>query len=124
MSSQNYDLASHISYVVCVNFYTRVTEPRVLSRQIFHVNFIYSLSFCQKFAERQFLYFVLMVIYDLCFKLWPHLYAGCLLYIGIREQKQILIIENRFIVFQNIIPIKISRILHAFELIVEALLPL
>ena len=30
------------------------------------------------------------------------IYAGCLLYFGIREQKQILIIENRFIVFQNI----------------------
>ena len=29
-------------------------------------------------------------------------YEGCLLYFGIREQKQILIIENRFIVFQNI----------------------
>ena len=29
-------------------------------------------------------------------------YGGCLLYFGIREQKQILIIENRFIVFQNI----------------------
>ena len=27
---------------------------------------------------------------------------GCLLYFGIREQKQILVIENRFIVFQNI----------------------
>ena len=29
-------------------------------------------------------------------------YEGCLLFFGIREQKQILIIENRFIVFQNI----------------------
>ena len=29
-------------------------------------------------------------------------YEGCLLYSGIREQKQILTIENRFIVFQNI----------------------
>ena len=28
--------------------------------------------------------------------------ASCLLHFGIREQKQILIIENRFIVFQNI----------------------
>ena len=28
-------------------------------------------------------------------------YEGCLLYFGIREQKQILIIENRFIVFQS-----------------------
>ena len=30
-----------------------------------------------------------------------YLYEGCLLYFGIREQKQILFIENRFIVFQN-----------------------
>ena len=29
-------------------------------------------------------------------------YEGYLLYFGIREQKQTLIIENRFIVFQNI----------------------
>ena len=29
-------------------------------------------------------------------------YGGCLLYFGIREQKQILIIQYRFIVFQNI----------------------
>ena len=31
-----------------------------------------------------------------------YLYEGCLLYFRIREQKQILIIEKRFIVFQNI----------------------
>ena len=31
------------------------------------------------------------------------IYDGCLLYLGIREQKQILIIENRFVVFQNIL---------------------
>ena len=30
------------------------------------------------------------------------LYEGCFLYFGIREQKQILITENRCIVFQNI----------------------
>ena len=30
-----------------------------------------------------------------------HSYEGCLLYFGISEQKQTLIIENRFIVFQN-----------------------
>ena len=29
-------------------------------------------------------------------------YEGCLLYFGIREQKQILTIDNRFIVFQSI----------------------
>ena len=29
-------------------------------------------------------------------------YEGWLLYFGIREQKQILIIENRFIVFENV----------------------
>ena len=35
-------------------------------------------------------------------KILQILYVGCLLYFGIREQKQILIIKNRFIVFQNI----------------------
>ena len=39
------------------------------------------------------------------------------------RQKQILIIENRFIFFK-VLPIKINTLLHAFELIVEALLPL
>lgn len=28
-------------------------------------------------------------------------YEGCLLYFGFREQKQMLIIKNRFIVFQS-----------------------
>ena len=51
------------------------------------------------------------------------LYEGCLLYLGIREQKQILIIENRFLFFK-IFPIKIYTILDAFEPIVEALLSL
>ena len=49
---------------------------------------------------------------------------GCLLYFGIREQKQILIIENRFIVFQYIPHLDPMALLHAFEPIVEALLPL
>ena len=31
-------------------------------------------------------------------------YERCILYFGIREQKQILIIENRFIAFENIPP--------------------
>ena len=31
------------------------------------------------------------------------IYEACLLYFGIREQKQILVIENHFIVFQNIL---------------------
>ena len=30
-------------------------------------------------------------------------YEGCLLYFGFREQKQILVIENRFIIFQNLL---------------------
>ena len=50
-------------------------------------------------------------------------YEDCLLYFGIREQKQILIIENRFIVFQNM-TVKIYTLLHEFEPIVEALLSL
>ena len=49
-------------------------------------------------------------------------YEGCLLYFRIKEQKQLLIIENRFIVFQNI-P-HLDTLLHAFEPIVAALLPL
>ena len=36
------------------------------------------------------------------FKHLSAVYEGCLLYFGIREQKQILIIEKRFIVFQNV----------------------
>ena len=51
------------------------------------------------------------------------LYEDCLLYFGIREQKQILIIENCLLFFK-IFPIKIYTLLHAFEPIVEALLPL
>ena len=48
--------------------------------------------------------------------LWPFIF---------RKQNQILIIETRFIVFQNIPPpIKIYTLLHAFEPIVKALLPL
>ena len=31
-----------------------------------------------------------------------YIYEDCLVHLGIREQKQILVIENRFIVFQNI----------------------
>ena len=50
-------------------------------------------------------------------------YVGWLLYFGIKKQKQMLIIENRFMVFK-IFPIKICGLLHAFEPIVEALLPL
>ena len=51
---------------------------------------------------------------------------GCHLYFGIREQKQILIIENRFIVWQNIphLDLYTFACLHAFEPMVEALLPL
>ena len=40
---------------------------------------------------------------------------NCLLYFGIREQKQILIIENRFIVSQNIPHYDLYTLLHAFE---------
>ena len=50
-----------------------------------------------------------------------HLYEGCLLYFGIREQKQILIIA---LLFFKIFSIKINTHLLAFEPIVEALLPL
>ena len=49
------------------------------------------------------------------------MYKGCLLYFG-RAQKQIFVIENRFI-FQ-IFPINIRTLLNAFVPIVEALLPL
>lgn len=41
-----------------------------------------------------------------------HVYEGCNLYLGIEEQKQILIIKNHFIVFQNN---PYSILLHAFE---------
>ena len=39
-------------------------------------------------------------------------------------ENKILIIENSFIVFQNIAPNKIYTLLYAFEPIVEAFLPL
>ena len=42
-------------------------------------------------------------------------------YFGIREQKQILIIGNCFIIFSKYSPIKIETFLHAFEPIVQAL---
>ena len=51
-------------------------------------------------------------------------YEGCLLSFGIREQKQILIIENCFIVSQNIPHYDLYTLLHAFEPIAVPLLPL
>ena len=49
-------------------------------------------------------------------------YEGCLSYFGTREQNQILIIENFFLLFLKIFPIKMY--LDAFEPIVEVLLSL
>ena len=71
--SQDYDLTSHITYVVCVHF---IHEWRDLQfkfdykRQIFEklfMAFLFALSFCQKSAEsnwpkKHFHIFVLMII--------------------------------------------------------------
>ena len=66
------DLASHTIYVVCINIthkwrdlQFKVDSERQIFCEIFHGNFIYSQSFCQKSAERKspkkyFSYFVLM----------------------------------------------------------------
>ena len=54
--SQDYDLVSHTTYVVCNNF---IRERQDLQfnvdsgRQIFHGKFIYSQSFCHKSAENK-----------------------------------------------------------------------
>ena len=65
-------LVSHTTYVVCVNFIHewrdlqfKVDSERQIFEKLFHGNFIYSQSFCQKSAERKspkkyFLYFILM----------------------------------------------------------------
>ena len=64
------------------------------------------------FNEFYWFLFMLFFYYFFIITLWDKInemkytqlmtYEGCHLYFGIREQKQILIIENRFIVFQNI----------------------
>ena len=63
------DLVSHTTYVVCVVLWRdlqfKVDSERQIFWEIFHGNFNYSQSFCQKSAERKspkkyFLYFVLM----------------------------------------------------------------
>ena len=41
-------------------------------------------------------------VFNVFFDIKIFVYEDCLLYLGNREQNQILIIENRFIVFQNI----------------------
>ena len=58
--SQNYGLASHITHVVCVNFMREwrdlqfnVDSERQIFEKLFHGNFIYSQTFCQKSAERK-----------------------------------------------------------------------
>ena len=58
--SQDYNLAFHSTYVVCVNFIHeyrdlqfKVDYDRQFFEKNFSGNFIYSLSFCQKSAERK-----------------------------------------------------------------------
>ena len=54
------DQVSLTTYVVCINFIHKwrdlqfkVDSERQIFWEIFHVNFIYSQSFCQKSAERK-----------------------------------------------------------------------
>ena len=56
--SQDYDLVSHTTYVVCANFIHewrdlqfKVHSERQIFEKPFHGNFIYSQSFRQKSAE-------------------------------------------------------------------------
>ena len=70
--SQDYDLVSHTTYVVCVNFVHewrdlqfKVDSERQIFDKVFIAIYIYSQSFCQKSAERKspkkyFFYFILM----------------------------------------------------------------
>ena len=58
--SQDYGLGSHTTHVVCVNFMREwrdlqfnVDSERQIFEKLFHGNFIYSQSFCQKSGERK-----------------------------------------------------------------------
>ena len=57
---QDYDLASPVTYVVCVNFIHewrdqqfKVDSETQFFLEAFHGNFIYSQSFCLKSAKRK-----------------------------------------------------------------------
>ena len=59
-SARIIDLVSHTTYVVCVNFLHEwrhlqfnIDSERQIFEKLFHVNVIYSQSFCQKSAERK-----------------------------------------------------------------------
>ena len=58
--SQDYGLASNTTHIVCVNFMREwrdlqfnVDSELQIFEKLFHGNFIYSQSFCQKSAERK-----------------------------------------------------------------------
>ena len=58
--SQDYELSSHTTYVVCVNLIHsqrdlqfKVESERQIFWETFHAKFIYSPNFCQKSAERK-----------------------------------------------------------------------
>ena len=57
--SQDYGLASHTTYIVCVNFICKWWDLQFnidfelqILEKLFHGMFIYSQSYCQKSAER------------------------------------------------------------------------
>ena len=72
--SQDYDLSSHTTHVVCVNFMREwrdlqfnVDSERKIFEKHFHGRFIHSQSFCQKSAERKspmkyFFFFSILVL--------------------------------------------------------------
>ena len=61
-------VVSHTTYVVFVNFVHKVDSERQIFWEIFHGNFIYPQSFCQKSAERKSPEEILLVF---CFDVWP-----------------------------------------------------
>ena len=71
---QDYDLASHTSYVVCVNFIHECQYDRF--SETFHGNLINSQSSCQKSAERtevsEKIFFHTVLMSDLGFKPWSY----------------------------------------------------
>ena len=78
--SQDYGLPSHTTHVVCVNFVRKwrnlqfnVDSERQNFEKLFHGNFIYSQSFCQKSAEmkspKKYFSYLIFLMTDLGYEL-------------------------------------------------------
>ena len=81
---QVYDLASHTSYVGCINFlrewqdlHFNIDSERKIFKKFFNNNFIYSQNFCQKSTERKIaekiFFFYIFLMRDLGYE--PELYV-------------------------------------------------